>query len=83
MKVRFLGLIKSQTKTTGCSSCGSRSSSQTNGVRQTRKKVFLKSGRQLDVVYGKTYDVSSEDGLALLELTYFYNGTIYPQFEVV
>lgn len=83
MKLKFLGVLRPVTRTSGCSSCGNRTSTVNGYQRKTSKTIFLPSGVEFNVRVGQTIDVSDEDGLYLADLTYQINNQIFHEFEVI
>lgn len=83
MKLRFLGEMTSQKRTSGCKSCGNYSLQSAGMTRNPRKTIILDSLTKLDVRVGGIYEVTIEDGQGLLELTTTVNGNTYQMFEVV
>lgn len=80
MTVRFLGVR--QTKKSGCSVCGKRSTGGATKVERD-KRITMPSGMVKKFFINSTYEVSDSDGAFLLSLTYNHKGTSVHMFEVV
>lgn len=79
MLVEFQG-EKTQAKT-GCIPCGKRRVSSLKFERS--KRIVLPSGRVVLFTFGRTEEVSKDDGEFLLELTYQLDGKNIAMFKEV
>lgn len=82
MELVFIGRYKSSKTTSGCSSCGNKSTTSNGLKRITARNVALPSGAMIVVRVGVPFTVSSRDGLWLLEQRYVVGGIEYSEFEV-
>lgn len=85
MIVKFKGLIERKPKiaTSGCQTCGKKGLDVSGYTRVTRKEYLLPSGRRLNVVIGREYEVNDMDGMFLLSQAYQYENEPRNVFEVV
>lgn len=83
MVLKYLGRLETSVKASGCSKCGNRSPQSSGLTRTTYRKVALPSGAIIDVRVGRKFEVSSSDGLFLLNQYYVVGGKSYQEFEVV
>lgn len=83
MDLRYLGMIKQAKRTSGCSSCGSSRLTASGYQRVVNREIILPSGNTLKVRLGESFSVSDLDGEFLKGLRFQYQGTAYPEFEVV
>lgn len=78
MKIRFNGIIEERSG--GCKACGRKGSKR---VFVTSKMYILPSGRSIDFMIGRQYEVSERDASFLLNYRYMTaDGEVRHVFEV-